>query len=94
MDGTVKTDPAAAGLTPVSLSPDRKKSMEKAAEGFESFFIFSMLKEMGKTAQLTREELHGGDRDVDLLREGGRLHGQEGDRDKRSDYEISDEERC
>ncbi|MGA3173593.1 MAG: hypothetical protein ABSE25_04110 [Syntrophorhabdales bacterium] len=28
----------------------RQKSMEKAAEGFESFFIFSMLKEMGKTA--------------------------------------------
>ena len=55
MDGTVKTDPAAAGLTPVSLSPDRKKSIEKAAEGFESFFIFSMLKEMGKTAQLTEK---------------------------------------
>ena len=41
--------------------------MEKAAEGFESYFIFSMLKEMGKTSQLHAEELHGRDRNVDFL---------------------------
>jgi Rod binding domain-containing protein len=52
MDGSIKTDPSAAGLTPVSANPERKKSVEKAAEGFESYFIFSMLKEMGKTATL------------------------------------------
>ncbi len=55
MDSAIKTDPSDLGLKPVSISPERKKSMEKAAEGFESYFIFSMLKEMGKTASFTQK---------------------------------------
>jgi Rod binding domain-containing protein len=33
----------------------KRQSMEKAAEGFESFFISNMLKELAKASQLTKK---------------------------------------
>ena len=55
MDSGIKTDLSAAAQTQAGRSAERRKSIEKAAEGFESFFIFSMLKEMGKTASFTKK---------------------------------------
>ncbi len=45
----VKVDAAAGAAVEAKLK--RSQSMEKAAEGFEAYFLTNMLKEMSKTTQ-------------------------------------------
>lgn len=56
MDLGMKTDPSAA-LLDVGKRTDTNKggSIEKTAEQFESFLIFSMLKEFGKAMNITKK---------------------------------------
>jgi len=91
MNPIEKADPSSsASRAGLAGKTAKERSMEKVAESFESFFINNMLKEMGKAAH--EEKLCGGNRDVPLLREGGRLSGEKGRRDKRDGDEISRKE--
>jgi Rod binding domain-containing protein len=51
MEWSAKIDGPTGSVDATDGSAKRRQSMEKAAEGFESFFMSNMLKEMGKTAQ-------------------------------------------
>ena len=51
MDWSAKIDGATGSVAASAAKAKKRQSMEKAAEGFESFFMGNMLKEMGKTAQ-------------------------------------------
>ena len=55
MDSGTKIDALTKSGAASGMQAGKRQAMEKAAEGFESFFICNMLKEMGKTSQLTKK---------------------------------------
>ncbi|MGD0231314.1 MAG: hypothetical protein ABSC19_13300 [Syntrophorhabdales bacterium] len=56
MDSGVKIAPLSmVDLSAAPASAGKQQSMEKAAEGFESFFIFTMLKELENATHLTEK---------------------------------------
>ncbi len=55
MDSGTKIDGLTKSGTASGTQAGKRQAMEKAAEGFESFFICNMLKEMGKASQLTKK---------------------------------------
>ena len=55
MDSGMQIEALTKNGAALNTSDARRQSMEKAAEGFESFFLNIMLKELGKTAQLTEK---------------------------------------
>ena len=55
MDSGTKIDALTQSGDASNTKAAKRQSMEKAAEGFESFFISNMLKELGKASQLTKK---------------------------------------
>ena len=55
MDSGTKIDALTKSGDASNTQAGKRQLMEKAAEGFESFFICNMLKELGKASQLTKK---------------------------------------
>ncbi len=55
MDSGTGIDALAGSGAASGTKAGKRQAMEKAAEGFESFFIYNMLKELDKTAQFTKK---------------------------------------
>ena len=55
MDSGTRIDALTATGASSDAKAGRRQSMEKAAEGFESFFIYNMLKELDKASQFTKK---------------------------------------